>query len=77
MRFSHCAALLLGIGLIGICSCEKHRVGEMPEVQRENVDVEKPGGEAMEGKDKNEAMAPHSPKNSPSPTPAEFFPSKP
>src|SRR2546430_5323142 len=43
MRFSFgsCASLLLAAALIIICSCEKHHVGEMPEVQKEHVDPTK------------------------------------
>src|SRR6266513_949616 len=39
---SKCIAILAGLSLILICSCEKHPVGEMPEVQKEHVDLNKP-----------------------------------
>ena len=49
-------------GLVLICSCDKHRVGEMPEVQREKGAVEHSPAPKSAG-------AP-----SASPTPADFFP---
>src|SRR5438046_3493926 len=53
-------------GLLLFCSsCEKHPVGEMPEVQREQVDPEKAWSKESEMK---------SEKASSLPTPAEFFP---
>ena len=53
-------------GLLLFCSsCEKHPVGEMPEVQREQVDPKKAWSKASEMK---------SEKASSLPTPAEFFP---
>jgi hypothetical protein len=59
------SSVLLTIGaLILFCSCEKHHLGEYPEVQREQIDsrqAAKPAAEtAPEGQ----------------PTPAEFFPPK-
>jgi hypothetical protein len=72
MRFylGKCVAILAGASLIVICSCEKHHVGEMPEVQREHVDLAKPGEDTVplteEAKPSSEMKA--------SPTPAEFFP---
>jgi hypothetical protein len=58
----------LGIGLLIFCSsCEKHPLGEIPEVQREQVDPAKAWSAASEMK---------SEKSSSSPTPAEFFPAK-
>jgi hypothetical protein len=53
--------------LIFCSSCEKHPLGEMPEVQREQVDPAKAWSQASEM---------DSEKSSSSPTPAEFFPAK-
>ena len=57
-------ALVSGL-LIFYSSCEKHPLGEMPEVQREQVDPAKAWSQASEM---------DSEKSSSSPTPAEFFP---
>jgi hypothetical protein len=62
----------IGIGfmtalLIFCSSCEKHPLGEIPEVQREQVDPAKAWSQASEM---------DSEKSSSSPTPAEFFPAK-
>jgi hypothetical protein len=35
------ASILCVTGVIAVCSCEKHRVGEMPDVQREQPDPAK------------------------------------
>jgi len=58
------------IGMLLFCaSCEKHRLGEMPEVQREQSDpAKRVWSEASETK---------SEKSVSSPTPAEFFPHQP
>jgi hypothetical protein len=62
------AASVLSAGaVIAICSCEKHPLGEIPEVQREQVDPAKAWSQASEM---------DSEKSSSSPTPAEFFPAK-
>jgi hypothetical protein len=53
--------------LIFCSSCEKHPLGEIPEVQREQVDPAKAWSQASEM---------DSEKSSSSPTPAEFFPAK-
>lgn len=56
------------IALLIFCSsCEKHPLGEIPEVQREQVDPAKAWSQASEM---------DSEKSSSSPTPAEFFPAK-
>jgi hypothetical protein len=56
-------------GLLLFCSsCEKHPLGQMPEVQREQVDPAK----RAYGRSETEPEKPMS-----SPTPAEFFPAKP
>jgi hypothetical protein len=57
--------------LIFCCSCEKHHVGELPEVQRENVDLAKPSEKSSSAWDKT-STSPGPPVKSP--TPAEFFP---
>jgi hypothetical protein len=54
--------------LILCSSCEKHPLGEIPEVQREQVDPEKAWSKGSEVEFE---------KSSSSPTPAEFFPAKP
>jgi hypothetical protein len=61
MTFSLGEALTaITLGLLVFCtSCEKHPLGQMPEVQREQVDPA-------------EKMEPE--KSSSSPTPVEFFP---
>jgi hypothetical protein len=74
MRFSpeKCVAIFASAFLILICSCEKHRLGEMPEVQREHVELAKATDDTVplteESKPSSELKA--------TPTPAEFFPEK-
>jgi hypothetical protein len=59
-----CAALIL------CCSCEKHRLGEDPEAQKEHVETAAASEENSETtKEKAE-----SPAATASPTPVEFFP---
>ncbi|HEX4638536.1 MAG TPA: hypothetical protein VH170_03525 [Chthoniobacterales bacterium] len=58
------AALLL------FCSCEKHHLGEAPEVQKEHVDPVQAGGEEKS----SAAEKKGSESQSVSPTPANFFP---
>jgi hypothetical protein len=72
MRFSlrKCIALSACPCLILLFSCEKHHVGEIPEVQREQPDIaaaleQNPGAAAKPSR-------PHTP--SVKPTPVEFFP---
>jgi hypothetical protein len=60
-------SVLSAIAMMAICSCEKHSLGEMPEVQREQIDPAKAWSQASEMK---------SEKSSSLPTPAEFFPAK-
>jgi len=60
-------ALILGL-LIFCSSCEKHHLGEMPEVQREHPDPEKAWSKTSE-KDSDKPWS--------SPTPTEFFPANP
>ncbi|PYJ38074.1 MAG: hypothetical protein DME81_06535 [Verrucomicrobia bacterium] len=56
-------------GLLLFCSsCEKHPLGEMPEVQREQLD---PAKRAYSRTSETDSDTP-----SPSATPAEFFPAK-
>ena len=64
------AAAVSSAALIFFCSCEKHRLGEDPEVQKEHVD-------AASGAEENSSEAkeaPTSPEPTSSPTPVEFFP---
>jgi len=59
-----------GIGTLLFCnSCEKHPLGQMPEVQREQLD---PATKAWSRESETQSEKP-----SASPTPAEFFPAKP
>ena len=61
------ALIVIVLGLLLFCtSCEKHPLGQMPEVQREQVDP------AEKTWSKPNEMEPK--KSSPSPTPVEFFP---
>jgi hypothetical protein len=60
-------SVLSATTVMAICSCEKHPLGEMPEVQREQIDPAKAWSQASEM---------DSEKSSSSPTPAEFFPAK-
>ncbi len=60
-------SVLSATAVMAICSCEKHSLGELPEVQREQIDPEKAWSKASEI---------DSEKSSSSPTPAEFFPAK-
>ena len=65
MSFARCAGIILtGVALLLSISCEKHQVGEYPEVQRELMTLAnnpKPG---------------HSPGASATATPVNFFPEK-
>jgi hypothetical protein len=64
------AVAISAVGLILFCSCEKHRVGEDPEVQKENVDEAKAGEEPAAAPNKDESNETAAPKR----TPGEFFP---
>ena len=64
------AVFVAGASSLFICSCEKHHTGEMPEVQKEHVDLASESGEASPV-DKERST---SPPPSVRPTPAEFFP---
>ena len=64
------AALLAAAALIFFCSCEKHRLGEDPEIQKEHADDAKGGDENVAKPNKAEAVE----SAAPSRTPAEFFP---
>jgi hypothetical protein len=57
--------------LIFCCSCEKHHVGEDPEVQKEHRN---PRGGAEENSGTTQGETAASPAASVSPTPVEFFP---
>jgi hypothetical protein len=70
MRFSRCVAFLACVSVIAICSCEEHRVGEMPEVQKEHVDLAKGTEDTVSRREEFNS----SPAMKTSPTPAEFFP---
>jgi hypothetical protein len=68
MRFSfrRISLVLASTALIFFGSCDKHHVGEWPEVQKEHVDL------AGETKAASEPAASATPETTP--TPAEFFP---
>jgi len=60
--------IALVIGLLIFCSsCEKHPLGELPDVQREQADPAKNAQSRMNATDSD--------RPSPSATPAQFFPS--
>jgi hypothetical protein len=54
--------------LIFCCSCEKHPVGEDPEVQQERVDEAKGGGDNAAASNEANVV------EKVTPTPAQFFP---
>ena len=62
-----CATLAV-VGLVFFCSCDQHKVGELPEVQKEHVigEHEKEGVSHESGPSAEKTT----------PTPAEFFPEK-
>ena len=64
------AAAISAAALIFCCSCEKHRLGEDPEVQRENVGEAKGGEGNVAAPNTVDVVESATPK----PTPAEFFP---
>jgi hypothetical protein len=68
----HVAAAISTAALIFCCSCEKHRVGEDPEAQKERVDELK-GSEENSSETKPST---ESPAATGSPTPVNFFPEK-
>jgi hypothetical protein len=65
------AAAISAAALIFCCSCEKHRLGEDPEVQKERV-VESKGGENEKAAEPSKADTNENAAQKP--TPAEFFP---
>jgi hypothetical protein len=66
----HAAAAVSAVALIFCCSCEKHYLGEDPEVQKEHVIV--PGQSDENSSPAKETSA--SPSATALPTPVEFFP---
>jgi hypothetical protein len=67
MSFTRCAGIILtGAALLLSISCEKHHLGEYPEIQREQVALDEPSkpesDPALDG--------------SPTATPVKFFPEK-
>jgi hypothetical protein len=64
------AAAISAAALIFCCSCEKHHLGEDPEVQKEHVDEAKGAEANLSAPNKAEVVETATPK----PTPAEFFP---
>lgn len=55
--------------LLLFCSCDKHHLGELPEVQKEHIDLAAKAREPAE-----RSLSPSEDKQTP--TPAEFFPPK-
>jgi hypothetical protein len=70
--FRQIVAAISGAAVILSCSCEKHRLGEDPEVQKERASVESASGENP-GATKERSTSEATPART-SPTPAEFFP---
>jgi hypothetical protein len=65
MSFARCAGIILtGVALLVSISCEKHQVGEYPEVQRELMTLA------------NNPEAVPTPGGSATATPVKFFPEK-
>jgi len=58
------ASIFCATAVIAVCSCEKHPVGQMPEVQREQPDPAKVWSDAKKRSDES----------STSPAPAEVVP---
>ena len=71
--FERFASILFAVAVILICSCEKHHVGEMPDVQKEHAE----GGAESKAAAGEESTVEKPPVPKATPTPAEFFPSKP
>jgi hypothetical protein len=69
--FRRTAILLSAGALIFCCSCEEHHLGEMPEVQRERVEL---ASGSAEDSDVVKERSAAQPTPSAKPTPAEFFP---
>ncbi|MEP7014752.1 MAG: hypothetical protein ABI925_04865 [Verrucomicrobiota bacterium] len=75
--FGKFVSILCAAALIFICSCEKHRVGEIPEVQKEHVDPATAHEEgATEPTETSTSATPPAKPAPPTPTPADFFPKK-
>ncbi len=64
------AATISAVAVIFCCSCEKHGLGEDPEVQKEHVDQAKSGEENVAAPNKADVQESATPNR----TPAEFFP---
>jgi hypothetical protein len=64
------AAAVSAAALIFCCSCEKHRLGEDPEVQKEQADESKSGNENLTAPNKADVPEGATQK----PTPGQFFP---
>jgi hypothetical protein len=79
MRFSFgsCASLFGAAALMLICSCEKHHVGEIPEVQKEHVELTEGSEEGAAETSEKATSPPPLSQPTPIPTPAEFFTPKP
>jgi hypothetical protein len=64
--------ILFGMAaLVFWCSCDKHKLGELPEVQKEHVDLAHEAREAPAASPEATAVSAEA-----TPTPAEFFPEK-
>jgi hypothetical protein len=71
-EFRQIIAAISGAAVIFCCSCEKHRLGEDPEVQKERTNIES-ASEENPRPTKERSTSEASPART-SPTPAEFFP---
>jgi len=63
----HCAAISACALVVLTGACDKHHVGEMPEVQREGLQP------AVESANPPDAARERSTSSSPKPTPVDFF----
>jgi hypothetical protein len=52
------ASILCATAVMAVCSCEKHRVGELPDVQREQPDPAKVWSHATEKKSAESSVSP-------------------
>jgi hypothetical protein len=71
MSFTRCAGIIFtGAAILFSISCEKHHLGEYPELQREQVALADPS------KSESESESGPAPGESPTATPVKFFPEK-
>lgn len=72
--FGKAVTVCLCLGVILVCSCDKHSPGELPEVQRDKTVAAAPeaGQPVAPAETGSSSVTPPA-----KPTPAEFFPTKP